>query len=283
MLQQIDISQLYNPLLDEIVRQVAETLTHDDIWEAFIIKTEKDERKLKTVVRELFDEQEREVLQTLRGVPPPWINRRSRETDEYVGTSLFRPEEWAFRFQSVERPIVESSMENAALDALREVDSLVEGTIGIEFNVNNPRFQALVDQKVEKFSFEVNDTTLKQLKREFATGFAEGNSIPQFEQRIKKVFGIAKKSRLRTIAKTEILGTVNRGTLLGYQQSGVVKGKTWITTRKATVRDIHRIMEGETVPLNRRFSNGLMHPGDWNGPPEQIINCECTMTAEVKE
>ena len=116
MLQQINISLLYDPRLDEIARQVAITLTHDDIWEAFIIKTDKEERRLRPIVRELFEEQEQEVLQSLRGVPPPWIGRRamkSRETDEYVTTSLFTPEEWAFRFQSAERPIVEASIQGA--------------------------------------------------------------------------------------------------------------------------------------------------------------------------
>ena len=282
MLGTTNILPPYSPLLDEIARQVATTLTHDDIWEAFVVKTEKEERRLKPILVELFNEQEQEVQQTLTALPPPFA-RRSRESDDYVENTLFKPDEWSFRFQSAERPVVEASIESAALDALREVAQLTEATVGIDFSINNPRPQELILQKIQKFSFEVNDTTLNELKREFAEGFAAGEGIPQFSKRVEKVFGIAKKSRRDTIARTEIIGTVNRGTLLGYQESGVVQGKTWITSRDAKVRDIHVIMDKETVKLGRKFSNGLMHPGDWRGPAGEVINCRCTMTAVVKE
>lgn len=39
----------------------------------------------------------------------------------------------------------------------------------------------------------------------------------------------------------------------------------------------HADMDGETVPYHEPFSNGLMYPGDPNGPPEETVNCTCVM------
>lgn len=46
--------------------------------------------------------------------------------------------------------------------------------------------------------------------------------------------------------------------------------------RDVSVRDSHAALEGETVDLGDKFSNGLRFPGDTdNGNPGDWCNCRC--------
>ena len=40
----------------------------------------------------------------------------------------------------------------------------------------------------------------------------------------------------------------------------------------------HRRMDGETVPIDAKFSNGLRFPRDPDGPADEVINCRCVCT-----
>lgn len=42
-------------------------------------------------------------------------------------------------------------------------------------------------------------------------------------------------------------------------------------------RNSHRRMNGETVAIGERFSNGLLWPGDYRGGAEDNANCRCSM------
>lgn len=57
--------------------------------------------------------------------------------------------------------------------------------------------------------------------------------------------------------------------------SGLVR-KTWRTGSKP--RPEHSRMDGETVALGERFSNGLRWPGDSRGDSAQTANCNCELT-----
>ena len=42
------------------------------------------------------------------------------------------------------------------------------------------------------------------------------------------------------------------------------------------------MVDGEVVPTEGKFSNGLRYPGDPAGPGREVYNCRCTMAADVK-
>jgi SPP1 gp7 family putative phage head morphogenesis protein len=240
--------------LGAIASRVATILRHDEIWEAFAKQTEAEERGLIPVLVDLFNEQLADVLRKMGEKPPPWLTRTA-ESDEYVN-EIFKPEEWAATFQVEVRPPLEDSMESAGKAAMQDV------TVGVEFSMDNPRIRALMDQKVFKFAREVNETTLKNLRKTLGEAIDAGEDIRKIRDRVKGVFDIVDNGRAEMIARTEIIGTHNRGTLEAYKQSGVVSEKTWITSRDSRVRDLHQVMDGETVPLNSQFSNGLQAPGE---------------------
>lgn len=88
----------------------------------------------------------------------------------------------------------------------------------------------------------------------------------------------------RRIARTEVIGALNGGTLSGAQawqdESGESQVKTWIATDDARVRETHDAADQQQQPLNEPFTVGgfpLMFPGDPSGPPQEVIQCRCAV------
>lgn len=143
-----------------------------------------------------------------------------------------------------------------------------------EFNITSD-IQTWLDKKVDIFN-EINETTFKKLQKEFSESLADGENRPQLVKRIENTFGNISKSRAATIARTEVLGATQKGTIEGYQQANL-QIKIWVTVGDSDVRDSHAAQDGEERPINDTFSNGLMFPGDPNGSASEVINCRCSI------
>lgn len=136
--------------------------------------------------------------------------------------------------------------------------------------------QTMLDQKASIFARSINETTFIRLKREFVESIEAQENRKQLIKRIKQTYGDIKESRARTIARTESTAASQMGVLNGYQQVGVTK-KIWVSTPDSRTRDTHKDLDGVEVPLNQRFPNGLLFPGDPSGPPSEVINCRCSI------
>ena len=258
-----------------IINTIADMFEADMRWGIFAKSTLAHERKLKPALRKVFKLQREEVEGRVRAYG--WM-AQVRSTKAMFDPWLFNSEDWDVRLENAARPYLEDSMREgyttASADIVRQ-----SGTVWFhaDFNVRDPHIAELLADKLHKFSFSVNDTTLKLLKAEFAEALARGEAIRAIQERVGKVFKFTSKVRTERIARTEIIGTANRGNFEAMLASGVVKTKKWRATRDARTRDAHRHLDGEEVPVRAKFSNGLVHPGDWDGPAEEIINCRCTM------
>lgn len=51
--------------------------------------------------------------------------------------------------------------------------------------------------------------------------------------------------------------------------------KTWVVN-SARPRASHADMDGESVPVDDVFSNGMQYPGDWAGGADEVAGCQCT-------
>ena len=81
-------------------------------------------------------------------------------------------------------------------------------------------------------------------------------------------------------------GARNAGTLAAYvraEQNGMHIQKQWMAALDERTRASHRHLDGETKAVTEKFSNGLMHPGDTTGRPEEVYNCRCTMVPIVND
>lgn len=112
-----------------------------------------------------------------------------------------------------------------------------------------------------------------------------GSSIPKIAKELMdKIPDMSQKSATRA-ARTAMGSAQNAGRMDAAAQAekmGLTMEKWWIATLDNRTRDSHQAMDGEHVPVDKPFSNGLMFPKDPSGPPSEIYNCRCTMAAMPK-
>lgn len=99
-----------------------------------------------------------------------------------------------------------------------------------------------------------------------------------------KFFGTSWRKRIKRKART--IGTRMAGwtVFTGLMVLGVPH-KRWVTRRDNRVRDSHAAIDGMTIKTNELFPVGgysLEYPGESSGPPEEVINCRCVLTAVLR-
>ena len=117
----------------------------------------------------------------------------------------------------------------------------------------------------------------KHLKAEIAQGIIQGESIDEIAKRLGKVAAMSASTAMR-MARTMTGCAMNMGhfdSAKEAQDLGIEVEKVWIATPDLRTRDSHRHMDLERVPLDDKFSNGLMFPKDPEGAPAEVYNCRC--------
>ena len=115
-------------------------------------------------------------------------------------------------------------------------------------------------------------------------GVLLGESIPKIADRITgTICTFAYNSAVRA-ARTAMTGACNGGRLAGMQAArskGIDIQKEWLSTLDGRTRHSHRQMDRQVAPLDEKFENGLMYPGDPKGRPEEVYNCRCTLISNI--
>jgi SPP1 gp7 family putative phage head morphogenesis protein len=126
---------------------------------------------------------------------------------------------------------------------------------------------------------------VKKLKEEIANGLIQGKSYRDISKQVKDRMGIGASKAIR-IVQTEGHRVRESARFEGMKQArnqGVEMQKRWLATLDSRTRDRHQRLDGQTVDLDERFSNGLMYPGDPSGPAKEVINCRCTQISILGE
>ena len=142
-----------------------------------------------------------------------------------------------------------------------------------------------VHENLETRTYQLSEKTLArvdgQINDIIVNGYEEGMGIDKVSRDIRRRFGQLKTWESVRIARTEIHNSQCLGVIKGYDDMGV-EYIQWSTARDSRVRGLkpkdsadHIHMEGEIIRMGGVFSNGLMYPGDMNGPAAEIINCRC--------
>lgn len=124
----------------------------------------------------------------------------------------------------------------------------------------------------------------QRIVSQITQGILAGEPIPDIAKRLRNVAEMDEKAAVRN-ARTWMTAAQNAGRYDSFQyaeEQGIELEKTWVATLDSRTRESHRLLDGETVPLNETFGNGLMFPGDPDGDESEYINCRCTMVSSVK-
>lgn len=94
---------------------------------------------------------------------------------------------------------------------------------------------------------------------------------------LASVFAVAIAQRSISAGRAQATAVASWSTVEAGRQTGVPARKQWNTGENP--RPSHAVMDGETVPLGEKFSNGGRWPGDEiNLGPDEIDGCNCDVT-----
>jgi HK97 family phage portal protein len=127
----------------------------------------------------------------------------------------------------------------------------------------------------------INDVTERQIREAIVTGIQNGETMDEIADRIADIFNFADEYRALRIARTETIGTSNMAALDSLIANDV-EYKEWFTALDERVRPSHQALHGQIVRVLDHFTSPLtgaaiLYPGDPDAPPEETINCRCTI------
>lgn len=125
----------------------------------------------------------------------------------------------------------------------------------------------------------IGDVLWANARQQLAEGMREGESIPQLAARVRTAAGVS-EPRATVIARTEVISTSNLASIAQARSAGVPLEKQWMATDDSRTRPTHVLADGQQVPLDEPFIVGgfpLDVPGDPAGPPQETIQCRCSI------
>ncbi len=165
-------------------------------------------------------------------------------------------------------PFIEEFTRLAGVEAM----GMVNPDKGFEMT---PAINKILKKRAEQFGLSVNTTTREKITRAIDDGLIAGESMIEISNRVNDVYSEYPDWRSDLIARTESTAANNEGFIEAYKQSDVATHKEWIATKDDRVRDAHLAIDGEIVPVDKAFSNGLQYP--------QEPNCRCVLGPALEE
>lgn len=174
-------------------------------------------------------------------------------------------------------PARQALIETTMTPALREA--------GLSFDVTNPLTQKAL-ASTGKHIQGISDTTRSNVMQVVKSAWENGLSIDHTAKMIALTMQADALARARTIARTELIGAINGGSLAATQlvssATGSAYEKSWLTAPGAPHprHELYEGLDGQTVALDEKFDVGgsaLSYPGDPDGDAGEVINCRCSM------
>lgn len=165
-------------------------------------------------------------------------------------------------------PFIQDYAREAGIEAMALVDP------NLTFDYNEALRKSL-EKRAKEFSLSVNETTREKVVKAISDGLDNGEGITAIGDRVDGVYSEFGTYRADLIARTESTAASNEGFISAYQQSNVVTHKEWIATLDDRTREEHVALDGEIVPVDSTFSNGLEYP--------QEPNCRCVIAPAFED
>jgi hypothetical protein len=138
-----------------------------------------------------------------------------------------------------------------------------------------------VAQKVKDISRTSREMVRAAVRKATADGLGERATAKLIREKIGSSIGY---NRSMTIARTEVHGASQAGSMFAAESLGVVTKKEWVSAEDERTREAHAKANGQKAVLNGSFKVGgedLNFPGDPSGSPENVINCRCVMVYDT--
>lgn len=255
-----------------------------------------NERLFEVAVMKHFTSQQSEIASAL-GIKAK-DDLFSPLADYLLPDGTFNPDLWAALPETEQQKLAES-IAAGLLDWNAEAEKLAkllhplwkkayddgaaisEESYGI-FAIDWPEFVTPAKINGGKRIVGIENTTKAKIADIIARGISEGSSQSRLKDAIQSEMGTT-RTRAKLIARQETMTALATGQFDMMKSAGA-KTKTWHHRPQKNPRDgtrgpNHVILDGETVGIDDRFSNGLRYPRDpEDNRPEELINCRCYLT-----
>lgn len=155
------------------------------------------------------------------------------------------------------------------------------GTTVINKTINNDILGEALKTPLDKLAIQTNADKVKQnIKTDIIVGIQQQKSLTEVADMVKKSLETNANNAVR-IAQTEQTRVMNQARFAvaeKAQNKGVEVFKVWDARLDRKTRPSHSKLDGDAIPLDEKFSNGLMYPADPSGEAKEVVNCRCSLT-----
>jgi HK97 family phage portal protein len=258
---------------------------HKAAYEEFGKRADRIMRGMRREVTRLFEEQGAVLAERLATQAAKALDNEG-DID-----AIWDEESWVTIFGEALLDQIQTAAELGALATLN--DLAVDTAL---FNLESPEVAAAMAARAQAFAVPVNETTWAALRTSLLEGIQAGEGIERLMGRVTDVMADRIRSRAETIARTETIGALTEGSLMGAKEAaatGLDVRKQWLATFDGREREshaeAHRRYQRQPIPLDAAFSVGGVafdspaNPtgGRTRASAAECINCRCAMTYEV--
>ena len=119
----------------------------------------------------------------------------------------------------------------------------------------------------------------KKVESVIRKGMKKGHSVDKIARNLHEVTNMDRVSSYRAV-RTGVTSAENEAridAMYEAEELGIKYDKIWMAVLDARTRTSHRVVNGERIPVDEYFSNGLFRPADPDGEPAEVYNCRCTL------
>ena len=156
------------------------------------------------------------------------------------------------------------------------------------FPINQEEIVAAIQHETNLTSSLYNAFDMKDLQKkiagEISRGFSTGSTFKEVARNVAAVTNIG-RNKAMTIARTEghrITETAAYNAQVKAKDRGADVVKIWDAALDSKTRPSHVRVDGEIRELDKKYSNGLMFPGDPSGAAAEVINCRCRSRTDAR-
>lgn len=148
---------------------------------------------------------------------------------------------------------------------------------------DNPNLLKEVDMDADK------KWNIEKMNREITQGIIQGEPIEKIADRLQRVTDMDRNAAVRN-ARTMMTGAENMGRAEAaddLKAQGIPMDEVWSATYDNRTRESHLELDGTVRDANGLFGVGIInkplrYPADPEGDPEEIYNCRCRLSLQLK-
>jgi hypothetical protein len=241
-------------------------------------RIDRAEAAIDDLLTRFYERQERVVLARLKGTKARQGTRHWRpapaEAKALNVGAVIQPARWAAD--------IAGDAEEVVMRVWRQTADLAADDLGLASPVglDSPIVRAAVVERVRRI-MSSTEARARQVADVILDLDSTGADLDEIVTAVQGTYD-QRQIWAATTAQTEATGLVNLSSLTTAQAVGL-RTKEWLSSRDEKVRHTHSGVgggDGQVAPVGLPFVIGgfpLQYPGDPLGPPQETINCRCSM------